>query len=489
MKRIALLAAALLQACASAPPAEPTPEPVAAVPAEAPQVEMRVELPPPAPPAPAPAPAAPPKPAAPAALDATKLPPFDGEQVVIIEPPSPHMIDRTAPAGDLWHRVRQGFAIPNLDNKLVKQHTAYYAREKEYLQRIFDRSKLYLYYIVDEIEKRGLPTELALLPMIESAFNPMAYSRAHASGIWQFIPGTGKRYELQQNWWYDGRRDIVASTNAALDYLTYVYEMHGDWHLALASYNWGENAVRRAIAKNRKARKPTDYTSLRMPRETRQYVPKLQAIKNIIANPQAYGINLDPIPNEAYFAVVTETPDMDVQLAAALAEMEVGDFMALNPGFSRPLIRSSVATRIVLPADKVDVFHDNLAKHDEKSLVSWEVYRPKRGESLLAIAKKYHVSVADLKRVNGIHPRSSRMPQVLVVPMNGDAKASARALPIMYAPPIPVQSAVRGVHKVRRGDTLSGIAMRYRVRVSDLKRWNRLGRYLQIGQKVYIRVH
>ncbi|MGQ0544500.1 MAG: transglycosylase SLT domain-containing protein [Betaproteobacteria bacterium] len=479
-------AAALLQACAATPPAEePPPEPVAAAPE--PRPAPPAERPPPAESRPRLAQPAP-EPPPPAPLDATKLPPFDGERVVVTEPPSPRTIDRTAAPGDLWQRIRQGFAIPNLDNKLVQQHTAYYAREKDYLQRIFDRSKLYLYYIVEEIEKRGLPTELALLPMIESAFNPMAYSRAHASGIWQFVPGTGKRYELQQNWWYDGRRDIVASTNAALDYLTYVYEMHGDWHLALASYNWGENAVKRAIARNKKAKKPTDYASLRMPRETRQYVPKLQAMKNIIANPAPYGINLDPIPNEPYFAVITETPDMDVQLAAALAEMPVEDFIALNPGFSRPLIRASVATRIVLPADKVEVFHDNLAKYDEKSLVSWEVYHPKRGESLVAIARKYHVSVDDLKRVNGIHPRSSKMPQVLVVPMNGEAKDAARALPIMYAPPIPVQSAVRGVHVVRRGDTLSGIAKRYRVRVADLKRWNTLGPHLQIGQKVYIRV-
>jgi membrane-bound lytic murein transglycosylase D len=226
-----------------------------------------------------------------------------------------------------------------------------------------------------------------------------------------------------------------------------------------------------------------------MPRETRQYVPKLQALKNIITNPEPYGINLDPIPNEPYFAVVTETPDMDVQLAAALAEMPVEEFIALNPGFSRPIIRSSVATRIVLPADKVDVFHDNLANYDENELVSWQVYHPKRGESLVAIAKKYHTSVADLKRVNGIHPRSSRMPQVLVVPMNGEAKEAARELPLMYAPPIPSRGAVRAVHRVRAGDTLSEIAERYRVRVSDLKRWNDLGRYLQVGQKIYIRVN
>ena len=181
-----------------------------------------------------------------------------------------------------------------------RQKTTQYAARPEYLQRIFERSKLYLYHIVEEIEKRGLPTELALLPMVESAFNPMAYSRAHASGLWQFIPGTGKRFELEQNWWYDGRRDIVDSTNAALDYLTKLYEMHGDWHLALASYNWGENAVRaRHRAATRPRGKPTDYASLRMPTETRHYIPKLQALKNIIANPAAVRHRPRPDPEPA----------------------------------------------------------------------------------------------------------------------------------------------------------------------------------------------
>ena len=215
--------------------------------------------------------------------------------------------------------------------------------------------------------------------MVESAFNPMAYSRAHASGLWQFIPGTGKRYDLAQNWWYDGRRDIVDSTNAALDYLTKLYEMHGDWQLALASYNWGENAVARAIAKNKAEGKPTDYASLKMPAETRHYLPKLQALKNIIANPKPFGIDLDPIPNQPYFAEYTGMRDIDVQLAAKLAEMPVDEFIALNPGFSRPLIRAAVTPRIVLPADKIDVFHDNLAKLDEDSLVSWKSYHPEEG--------------------------------------------------------------------------------------------------------------
>ena len=227
-----------------------------------------------------------PAPAGTGVVDASKLPPFDGESRVVKDPlRGLAKIDRTVPPDDLWERIRRGFAVQDLDSVLVQKHVTYYAARPEYLQRVFDRSRLYLYHIVEEIEKRGLPTELALLPMVESAFNPMAYSRAHASGLWQFIPGTGKRYDLTQNWWYDGRRDIVDSTAAALEYLTKLYDMHGDWQLALASYNWGENAVARAIAKNRAAGKPTEYAHLTMPAETRQYIPKLQALKNIIRDP------------------------------------------------------------------------------------------------------------------------------------------------------------------------------------------------------------
>src|SRR6185503_19627093 len=375
----------------------------------------------------------------------------------------------------------------DLDNAQVRRKTREYAANPEYLQRMFDRSRLYLYHIVEEIERRGLPTELALLPMVESAFNPMAYSRAHASGLWQFIPGTGKRFDLEQNWWYDARRDIVDSTDAALDYLTKLHEMHGDWHLALASYNWGENAVARAVAKNRKARKPTDYSHLKMPRETRWYVPKLQALKNIIADPAKYRIELDAIPNEPYFTVLTEPLELDVALAARLAEMPVEDFVALNPGFSRPFIRSTEGSRIVLPSEKVAVFHDNLAKHNPGSLVSWEIYHPERGESLNKIADKFGLTLSELKRVNGIAARSSGVPETLVVPTEADAGTAGAKLPIMYAPPIAAQGAVRHVHRVKPGDTLSGIARRYRVRLSDLKRWNPGARLLRLGQKIYIR--
>jgi membrane-bound lytic murein transglycosylase D len=462
------LIAVLLQACALQPIPEPAPEPLAVPP------------PPPAVQAPAPEPAAPVEP-----VISTPRP-FNAEPVPV-EPPTIVGIDRALEPTDLWLRIRKGFTIPDLKSPLVRQKTKQYAARPEYLQRILERSKLYLYHIVEEIEKRGLPTELALLPMVESAFNPMAYSRAHASGIWQFIPGTGRRFELEQNSWYDGRRDIVDSTNAALDYLEKLYEMQGDWHLALASYNWGENAVKRAVARNKAARKKTDYASLRMPKETRHYIPKLQALENIIADPASFGVDLDAIPNQPYFVVVTETPEIDVHVAARLAEMPVEEFIALNSGFSRPLIRSSAARRIILPADRVVAFYDNLDELDESELVSWQVYHPQRGEKLDAIARRFDMSLAELRRVNGIPPRSSRVPAELVVPKNDEAKATLAQLPLMYAPPIPHRGPARAVHVVKKGDTLGSIAARYRVSVANLKRWNNTGRFLQVGQKIYIR--
>jgi membrane-bound lytic murein transglycosylase D len=423
-----------------------------------------------------------------ALLDAGRLPPFEGEEQVLGEsPPAIAKVDLTAPPDDIWQRIRLGFAMPDLAGPLVEEKLAQYTDNPEYLRRMFDRSRLYLHHIVEELERRGMPTELALLPMVESAFNPMAYSRAHASGLWQFIPPTGKRYALKQNWWFDARRDIVESTAAALGYLADLYDMHGDWHLALASYNYGENGVARAIERNRAAGLPTDYASLGMPLETRYYVPKLQALKNIIADPQAFGIALDPIPNEPYFATVTKTRDIDVQLAAKLAEMPVEEFIALNPGYSRPIIPVSVNPRLVLPADKVDVFHANLEKYDDKTLVSWKTYRPKRGEALDAIARKYKVSVAHLKEVNGITRRSRAIPPVLVVPVNGGAATAAR-LPIMYAPPHVAPPPRRGsVHRVKSGETLYAIARRYRVSVESLMRWNRISGHVTAGQTLKIR--
>ncbi|MBM3385562.1 MAG: lytic transglycosylase, partial [Betaproteobacteria bacterium] len=299
MLRLALgtLALLALAGCESLPqsPAAPTPvapTPVAPAPASRHQPDSPVLGIRDAPAVPAPAPVQPP--------EAASLVPFEGSREELRLGPRIATVDRTLRADDVWQRIRDGFAMADLDGPLVREKIAWYAARPDYLRRVFNRSRIYMFHIVEEIERRGLPTELALLPMVESSFNPMAYSRAHASGLWQFIPGTGKRYDLKQSWWYDARRDIVASTAAALEYLKDVYDMHGDWHLALASYNWGENAVARALEKNRAAGLPLDYSSINMPQETRHYVPKLQALKAIIADPKVFGLDLDPIPNQPY---------------------------------------------------------------------------------------------------------------------------------------------------------------------------------------------
>jgi len=272
----------------------------------------------------------------------------------------------------------------------------------------------------------------------------------------------------------------VASTNAALDYLNDLYELYGDWYLALAAYNWGDGAVTRAIQKNAAAGRPTDYASLSMPDETRNYVPKLQALKNIVSNPQPFGIVLDPIPNRPYFATVTRSADIDVQLAAKLAEMPVEDFIDLNPGLNRPLLRADVTPRMVLPADRVELYRVNLSRHSGGTAVHWQVYHPRRGESLDAVAHQFKVPIARLRTVNGLPPGTRRAPSLLVVPLDG-AVLDPDKLTIMYAPPLP---GAGRYHIVRKGDTLWGIARRYDLSVKDLRQWNRNVRVLRPGQRI-----
>ncbi|HEY6242048.1 MAG TPA: transglycosylase SLT domain-containing protein [Burkholderiales bacterium] len=397
----------------------------------------------------------------------------------------PRSIDVKRPADDLWERIRIGFAIADIDGPLVEVRERWYASQPEYLKRMVGRSKLYLFYIVEEVQRRGMPTEVALLPMVESAFNPMAYSRSHASGLWQFIPSTGKRHQLMQNWWTDARRDVVASTGAALDYLQALYELQGDWHLALASYNFGENGVMRAVQKNKAKGLPTDYQSLKMPAETRGYIPKLQALKNIILNPQAFGITLEPIPNEPYFVTVPTEKDIDVRLAAQFAEMSVDDLIALNPALNRPVISGPHTQVLVLPADRADAFQRNLDAYDQP-LTSWQSYTMKKGDSLDRLAAKHGIALGKLKVANSISSRTKVGPGFqLLLPVKGSGAAAEPLPAVFHQPTLPAPRRGGLVHIVRKGETLYGISRRYHVSTDSLLRWNHVGT-LTTGQRLVI---
>jgi membrane-bound lytic murein transglycosylase D len=327
-----------------------------------------------------------------------------GEGLAAMEVVAPSVVarsvDLTAPGDNLWERIRHGFAMADLEDNLTLHYQQWYQNRPDALRRMIERSRPYLHHIVEEIEARGMPTEIALLPMVESSFNPMAYSRAHASGLWQFIPATGKRFNLEQSWWQDQRRDIVASTGAALDYLQTIYDMHGDWHLALASYNWGEGAVKRAIEKNEAKGLPTDYASLNMPGETRHYVPKLQALKNIFSNPALMAsLGLPEVMNRPYFATVQAPRPMDIKAAARLAGMPVDQFVALNPAHNRPVMKAE--TPVVIPADKLATFQDNLERHDAP-LTEWEVYTVRSGERIEQVAQRFGIPLPELLRANGL---------------------------------------------------------------------------------------
>jgi membrane-bound lytic murein transglycosylase D len=370
----------------------------------------------------------------------------------ITTPPIPIAIDLTVPPADLWQRMRYGFGMPDLHNPLVADRQSWYLNRPDMLRRIFQRGGRYLYHIIGELEKRGMPTELALLPMVESAYNPLALSSARAMGIWQFIPSTGKNYKLDQNWWVDERRDIIASTDAALDYLQNIYEMNGDWHLALASYNWGEYAVARAMAKNAAKGLPSDYGSLTMPGETRYYVPKLQALKNIVAQPELFGFHLPPIPNQPYFETVLKPERMDVAVAARLAEIPIEEFVSLNPAYHRPVMNGNQAGPLVLPAGKVDTYLTNLERYEAQDipLSNWQTYQLKRGDTLAKVAANYKISQAQLEQINGITRRIKVGPGFnLLVPRPGSQASElvSHALPKETPPKIvtlPKESGKKG---------------------------------------------
>ena len=314
-------------------------------------------------------------------------------------------------APDLLERLRDGFGMPDLNNELVLKYQNYYIQHPGAMRRLLDNGRRYAYFVLEELERRGMPSELALLPMVESSYNPKALSPARAAGLWQFIPSTGKSYGLSQSWWEDNRRDVVSSTGAALDYLSYLYSLMGDWHLALASYNWGEGSVGRAVAKNQAQGQATGYDDLRMPAETKNYVPRLQAIKNILRDPQLVAqMNLPVLPNRPYFeSVALYGKHIDLDTVAKLANISVDEVKALNPEHSRPVMKVET---INLPKDRVPQFKSNLNAYQEsdKPLSRWGSYTVQPGEKPDRIAGKFNMSLAQLQEANGISMKSLGKP-------------------------------------------------------------------------------
>ena len=342
-------------------------------------------------------------------------------RVLDIAPPEEPIItvDLTEKAADLWDRIRRGFGMPDLTTPEVTERQIQYLSHPAALRRLFERSYRYMYHIVDALERRGLPTEIALLPMVESGFNPMAYSRSKAAGLWQFVPSTGRYFNLQQNDWVDERRDVIASTEAALDYLERIYDMHGDWHLALASYNAGEGTVQRAIRKNAAAGLSTEYAHLPLRKETRDYVPKLQALKNILARPELFAIDLPHVPNRHYFGLVNSPAGIDLAMAAEYADTSLDELVALNPAFRRPVIPEG-NQRLALPTDKIDTFKARLAEVKPR----WKTYRLGKTERLANVALKFNLSVTQLLQINGLtSPAQARPGRPLLVPAGADVSS------------------------------------------------------------------
>ncbi len=379
------------------------------------------------------------------------------------------------PPTDMWDRIRRGFKMPNLESDLVRDREQWYATRPAYIQRMTERSNKYLFHVVEELERRNMPTELALLPYIESAFNPQAVSSARAAGMWQFMPATGTYFDLKQNIFRDDRRDVLQSTRAALDYLQKLYNMFGDWQLALAAYNWGEGSVSRAIAKNRRLGLPTTYSDLTMPAETRMYVPKLQAVKNIVDNPQAFNIELPLIANHPYFQTVTLTRDLDVALAAKLADVRIEDFRALNPAAHKPVILAAGTPQILLPWDNAAVFQRNFEAYTQGQYASWTAWTVPSTMTAADAAQRSGMSENDLRSINAIPPRMLiKAGSTLIVPRPATVHEDVGALVadtghLSFQPEIVTR---KTMVKAGRNDSVASIARRYRLNPSNVAEWN-----------------
>lgn len=378
----------------------------------------------------------------------------------------------------VWQRIRLGYQLDlSVENARIEAQFNWYRRNPGYMARVSQRAERYLFYVTEQLEQRGLPLELALLPIVESAFDPFAYSHGRAAGMWQFIPGTGRIYDMEINWWYDGRRDIVASTEGAIRYLTRLNEYYdGDWMLALAAYNSGRGNVNKAIRKNKKRGLPTDFWSLDLPRETRAYAPKLLALAKLIKNPRLYGIELHPISNQPYFAIVDTGSQIDLAEAARMAEIDIEELYRLNPGFNKWATAPDGPHRLLVPIESRDSFKQQLAQLAPEQRLHWKRYTIKNGDSLLVLAQKFNTDVATIKSVNSIRGNTIVAGKSLLIPVPSEQgqhyslSAEQRLASI--------QNRKRGndrtqvMHKVRSGESLWTISRKYGVKVSQLAKWN-----------------
>ncbi|MFW5450596.1 MAG: LysM peptidoglycan-binding domain-containing protein [Methylophagaceae bacterium] len=395
------------------------------------------------------------------------------------------------PITDVWQRIRNGYAIPQqtLHAETQKQ-LDWFVKHPDYIDRVVERARPYLHHIVEELEQRNMPLEIALLPVVESGFQPFAYSKGRASGLWQFIPGTGKVYGLKQNWWYDGRRDVIASTQAAIAYLQKLHNDFGDWQLALAAYNCGEGTVGRAIKRNRKAGKATDFWSLDLPKETSAYVPKLMAVAQLISNPEQYNISLSPIDNSPFLTIIDVGSQIDLALAAKLAEISTDEIYQLNPGFNQWATTPDGPHQLVVPIKKAVLFQQGLNDLPKDDRVQWTRHKIKSGDSLGVIAKRYKTTVAVIKQANNLGSNTIRAGRHLLIP---SASGKQSDYPLSAKQRLATQQKTprkgnKKIHTVKAGDTWWDIANTYNVGVNKLTSWNSKapGDVLHPGQKLVV---
>lgn len=394
-------------------------------------------------------------------------------------------------SNDVWQRIRGQlvFDIPE-NNRIVVQRN-WYAKHPSYLKRVAKRAEPFLYYIVEELEKNNVPVELALLPVVESAFDPFAYSHGRASGMWQFVPGTGTRFGMKQNWWYDGRRDVIASTAGAIKYMKYLHKFFdGDWLLALAAYNSGEGRVQRAVRKNKKLGKKADFWTLDLPKETKAYVPKLLALADIIKRPEQFNLNLYEIANEEVISQVDIKSQLDLAKAASLADLSLTELQRLNPGFNRWSTDPNGPHRLLLPKHKVKHFEQGLAKLNKEDRLAWQRYKIRNGDNLGYIAKKFHTSMALIRQVNGLNGNQIRAGKHLLIPVAAkslDSYILSQDQRIAKKQARP-QKGVKITHTIVAGDNLWDIGQHYKVKGKNIAKWNGFAPRdtLKLGQKLVI---